>query len=134
MGKMQEVNFHDVEEFLEYLPKNERDIVDRLRSLVLECLPNCKEKLAYNVPFYYRNKRICYIWPPSVIWGNSNMEGVEFGFCYGHLLNDELGFLEKGSRKQIFFKKIMTLSDIDEDIMKAYLFMASDADDSMKKS
>lgn len=133
MGKMQEVNFRNVEEFLEYLPETEREIVDRLRELVLECLPICKEKLAYNVPFYYRNKRICYIWPPSVKWGNSKMEGVEFGFCYGNLLDDELNFLEKGTRKQIFFKKIMSLHDIDEDMIKAYLFMASDVDDSMKK-
>jgi hypothetical protein len=29
-------------------------------------MPDCKEKLAYNVPFI--TSRICYIWPATIPW------------------------------------------------------------------
>jgi len=51
----------------EYLPGDERVITDILRQIVLETLPrHCREKLTYNVPFFYGKRRICVIWPASV--------------------------------------------------------------------
>jgi hypothetical protein len=38
-----------------------------LRNIVLECMPDCKEKLAYNVPFTIVIL-ICYIWPATIPW------------------------------------------------------------------
>ena len=39
------------------LPGNERIITDVLRDLVRENLPgHCKEKISYNVPFFYGKK------------------------------------------------------------------------------
>ena len=54
----QAVAFNTVEECLAYLPHEQLQLVEQLRALVLECIPHCKEKLAYNVPFYYGHSRI----------------------------------------------------------------------------
>ena len=102
MGEMQNVNFNSVEDFLDFLPEHELQIVEFLRQLILECIPNCKEKLAYNVPYFYRHSKICFIWPSSITWGNVKTNGVMLGFTNGHLLNDEINYLEKGKRKQVF--------------------------------
>jgi hypothetical protein len=46
------------------LPESERIIVDVLRQIIREHLPNyCKEKLAFNVPYFYGHRGICIIWP-----------------------------------------------------------------------
>tara|TARA_R110000868_G_scaffold403157_1_gene680146 strand:+ start:27121 stop:27306 length:186 start_codon:yes stop_codon:yes gene_type:complete len=61
MENPQEIEFTSIQEFLDYLPEEELEIVLFLRKIVLECMPDCKERLAYNVPFYYRHSKICYI-------------------------------------------------------------------------
>ena len=49
------------------LPENKRIIVDVLRQIILESLPaHFKEKISYNVPFFYGNKGICIIWPSTI--------------------------------------------------------------------
>ena len=133
MGKMQDINFRSVEEFLDFLPDNERKIVDHLRYLILDCIPECKEKLAYNVPFYYKHRRICFIWPPAVPWGKGRVSGVELGFCYGNLLQDEINYLDKGERKQVYMKIFTDVSEIDADLIRAYLFEAAEIDERMNR-
>ncbi|MDX1641781.1 MAG: DUF1801 domain-containing protein [Balneolaceae bacterium] len=83
-----------MDEFLDFLPDDERSIVHYLRDLVLSTLHPIEEKLAYNVPFYYGQSRICYIWPASIPWGGVN-HGVILGFCRGYLLSDDIGYLKK---------------------------------------
>jgi hypothetical protein len=126
--KMQNVSFKSVEEFLDFLPENELKIVEFLRQIVLDCIPNCIEKLSYNVPFYKKNKNICFIWPASVSWGNVKHNGVKFGFTTGYLLNDEIGFLDKGTRKQVYTKDYMSINEINVDLLKAYLYEATKLD------
>lgn len=49
------------------LPDEERIIVDVLRQLITENLPAyAREKISYNVPFFYGNKGICIIWPSTI--------------------------------------------------------------------
>lgn len=95
MSKFQNVHFRTVGEFLDYLPEHELAIVEPLRELILSTIPDVREKLAYNVPFYYRHKRLCYLWPSSVPWGKTRPETVQLGFCYGHLLQDDLNYLKR---------------------------------------
>lgn len=130
--KMQPVDFQTIDEFFDYLPENERTVVEILREIVLDCMPNCHERLSYNVPYYYLRSRICFIWPSSVTWGKVKLEGVQFGFCKGHLLNDEMDYLEKGNRKEVFVKTFFKPSDIDVDLLKAYLFEAIVVDEGKK--
>ncbi len=91
------IKFKSVDDFLEYLPKPERAIVDALRELIFSCLPDIEERLAYNVPFYYARKRLFFIWPSSIPWGGIK-EGVQLGFVRGSELADPHGVLglEKG--------------------------------------
>lgn len=133
MNKYQNLNFRDVPEFLDYLPPQELEIVQFLRQIVLDCIPNCREKLAYNVPYYYRHSRICFIWPPSIPWGNVHINGVQFGFCNGNLIEDNLRYLEKGSRKQVYWKEFNNILDIEQDMLKMYLFEAVAIDEYLKK-
>ncbi len=120
--KMQPYKFRDIDEMLDSLPKEERKITEFLRALVLDTLPQVKEKLSFNVPFYFLRKNVCHIWPGSVSWGKKTYEGVSFGFAYGSLLLDETDYLDKGTRKQIYTKKFLSLSEIDAPLLKSYLF------------
>lgn len=96
------------------LPAHERIMVDVLRQIVQHHLPDdCKEKISYNVPFFYGNKGICIIWPATVPRGGIN-KGVLFGFWYGNRLKDEDGYLTRGANKQIFYKIYHDADEIDE--------------------
>ena len=88
----------------ELLPENERIIIDVLRQIVIDNLPAyCKEKISYNVPFFYGNKGICIIWPATVPRGGIK-KGVLLGFWYGCKLKDTDNYLINGTNKQIFYK------------------------------
>ena len=98
----------------EILPENERIIVDVLRQIILENLPAyCREKISYNVPFFYGKKGICIIWPSTIPRGGIK-EGVLLGFWYGNKLNDVDNYLTHGSNKQIFYKIFKSPEEIDE--------------------
>jgi hypothetical protein len=133
MNKFQNLKFNSVDDLLEYLPENEREIVDILRQLIIDSIPNCVEKLAYNVPYYYRHSRICFIWPSSVPWGNVKLNGVQLGFCNGNLLNDNIEWLDKGNRKQVYTKTFQNINEIDLDLIKYYIFEAVEIDKKSKK-
>ncbi|MBI3134664.1 MAG: DUF1801 domain-containing protein [Bacteroidetes bacterium] len=131
--KMQTVNFHTVDEFLDYLPEDELKLVLALRQLVLDCIPGVTEKLVYNVPYYKVNRNICFIWPAAILWGNKkSYTGVRFAFTNGNLLQDEIGYLDKGARKQVYWKDFTKVSEIDFDLLKAYLFEAVLIDEELK--
>ena len=98
----------------EALPENERIITDVLRQIITEHLPaNCKEKISFNVPFFYGNKGICIIWPSAIPRGGIK-NGVLLGFWYGNKLNDIDNYLMHGTNKQIFYKIYHSSEDIDE--------------------
>jgi len=125
---MQEVDFKDISEFLEFLPAEEKVIVEALRAALLEWIPEVKEKLSYNVPFYTCRKRICFIWPASVKWGGVKSNGVRLGFTSGYMLNDDIQFLDKENRKQVYWKDFFTLEEINFDLVKSYVMDAVQLD------
>ena len=101
-------------QLFELLPEEQRIITDVLRQIILENLPaSCKEKISYNVPFFYGNKGICIIWPAAIPRGGIK-EGVLLGFWYGNKLKDADQYLIHGTNKQIFYKIFYTAEDIDE--------------------
>lgn len=115
------------------LPEEERLIVDVLRQIVIETLPDyCNEKISYNVPFFYGNKGICIIWPSTIPRGGIK-KGVLLGLWYGHKLTDEDCFLSQGTNKQIFYKIYQTLEEIEEDPIKKILKEAINLDSTFKK-
>lgn len=128
---MQNVNFSSLEECLDFLPENEKLIVEFLRELIHESVDNIKEKLSYNVPFYSLHYMMFYIWPSAIQWGKSKTKGVQFGFCQGHLLPDESNYLEKGNRKQVYTKTFHSIKDIDSDLLRSYIFDAIQVDEQL---
>ncbi|HEY0730781.1 MAG TPA: DUF1801 domain-containing protein [Chitinophagaceae bacterium] len=103
-----------VVQLFELLPGEERIIVDVLRQIILENLPStCREKIAYNVPFYHGKKGICIIWP-STIRGGGIKEGVLLGFWYGKLLIDEDNYLKHGTNKQVYYRIYKSADEISE--------------------
>jgi hypothetical protein len=126
-----------VDEMILNLPKDERAIVNRLRELVMECLPTATEKEYYGegVPFYSHYRQICFIWPASVFWGpmrtleTQKSKGVSLGFCQGHLMSNEDGILKAEGRKQVYVMYFHSLKDINEDQVRALLFEAEMVDD-----
>ena len=101
-------------QLFEILPENERIIVDVLRQIITENLPSyCKEKISYNVPFFYGKKGICIVWPATIPRGGIR-EGVLLGFWYGNKLNDVDNYLTHGTNKQVFYKIFKSAEEIDE--------------------
>ena len=133
MGKMQNVAFKSIDEFLDFIPNDELKIVNVLRQLVLDCMPDAVEKLSFNVPFYKRHKTVCFIWPASVLWGKKKTyEGVRFGFTNGYLMQDEIKYLSKGDRKQIYWRDFISIKDINIEVLKSYLYEAIMLDNETK--
>jgi hypothetical protein len=131
---MQDLKFRDIDEFMAFLPEDELVIVTYLRTLVNDAIQNCREKLSYNVPYYSLNRNICFIWPASVTWGKrKSYEGVRFGFTSGYLLTDEIDYLDKGERKQVYWKDFISIEAIDADLLKSYIFEAVELDRQQRK-
>ena len=106
------MKFQSISQLYDILPEHERIIVDVLRQLISENLPEyCKEKLSFNVPYFYGNKGICIIWP-STVPGGGIKSGVFFGFWYGNKLLDEDAYLTHGKNKQIFYRIYQTVDEI----------------------
>jgi hypothetical protein len=94
------------------IPEHERIIVDVLRAIITEHLPvYCKEKISYQVPFFYGNKGICIIWPSAIPRGGIK-KGVLLGFWYGNKLIDADNYLTHGTNKQIFYKIFYDVEEI----------------------
>lgn len=109
------IKIRSLVELFDKLPEHERIIVDVLRQIILENLPaGCKEKISYNVPFFYGNKGICIIWPASIPRGGVK-KGVLLGFWYGNKLKDADNYLTRGTNKQIFYRIFLSPEEIDED-------------------
>ena len=102
-------------QLFELITEDERIIVDVLRQIILENLPSyCKEKISYNVPFFYGNKGICIIWPATIPRGGIK-EGVLLGFWYGNKLKDSDHYLTHGTNKQVFYKIYKSAEEINEE-------------------
>jgi len=54
------------------------EMLKKLNSILLSCLPQMEARLTYNIPFYYYFGRLCYL--------NPKVSGVDLGFCRGALL------------------------------------------------
>lgn len=127
MNKFQPIDFQDLDDLYAFLPEGELKIVKMLRDLVLECIPEVKEKLSYNVPFFRVRRTICFIWPGSVPWGGT-FEGVQLGFVRGHLILNEDEYFEAGKRKYVRTKTFHSLQEIDFDKLRSLLYEAAIVD------
>jgi hypothetical protein len=117
----------------ELLPEHERIIVDVLREIIKSQLSShCKEKISYNVPFFYSNKSICLIWPSTVPRGGIK-KGVMLAFWYGNRLPDKDHYLTHGTNKQVFYKIYNSVDEINIKALNKILKEAIALDNGWKK-
>ena len=106
------IKIRSVLQLYEAIPEHERIIVDILRQIITEQLPAyCKEKISYNVPFFYGHKGICIVWP-ATIPRSGIKKGVLLGFWYGNKHADIDNYLTHGTNKQIFYKIYYSVDEI----------------------
>ncbi len=114
---------------MDFLPAAEAELLDQCRELVRECLPGAAERVSYNVPYFRLFRDVCFLWPGSVVWGKKpSYTGVRIGFVQGFLLNDRTGFLDRGNRKQVFWKDLIELTAQDESRLRDLLTDAERVD------
>jgi hypothetical protein len=110
----------DWPEFARSLPREERIISERLRQLILEVDYKLIEKYNYWVPYYVRNKMVCFIWPVSAANApkakNQKQDGtiVSLGFCYGNKLSNDQGLLLAEGRKQVYIIRLKSIEQLDK--------------------
>ena len=125
-----------VDEAIRDLPKEEQVIVNRLRSIILDCLPKATENMD-GVIFYSRHRIICFIWPPSFYLGLKKpavrRDGITLGFQYGNLMSNEDGILLKENRKQVYCMYFRSLKEINDEQIRALLYEAELIDDGFKR-
>ncbi len=118
------IKIRSVLQLYEIIPEHERIIVDVLRRIITEQLPpHCKEKISYNVPFFYGHKGICIVWPAGIPRGGIK-KGVLLGFWYGNKLVDADKYLIHGTNKQIFYK---IYNDVDKINVRAIVKLLKEA-------
>ncbi len=123
MNKFQKVSFHDYDEFFDYLPAEEQKLVQVLRSIILETIPEVTEKISYNVPFYSLRKRICYIWPSAIPWGGLVPgSGVALGFSRGRELQAD--YLNGGKGRDVRYRLFSSVGEIDRQLLSDLLMSA----------
>lgn len=129
----EKIKFLSSVELFEFLPSDEALLTDVLRQITIETLDGYgKEKMSYNVPFFYGIKSICLIFPASVPRSGVK-SGVLFGFWYGNRLKDESKYLTHGTNKQIFYKVYQSVADINIPVLIGLIKEAVELDKSFQK-
>lgn len=82
-----------VDEYIESLPDEKREIAEQLREMILTLIPHVQEKLSFKIPFYHYHGMFCYL--------NEVSDGIDLGLCRGKDLIDVLPQLEQGKRVMV---------------------------------
>jgi hypothetical protein len=93
-----------VDEYIESLPDEKREIAEQLREMIHTIIPNVQEKLSFKIPFYHYHGMFCYL--------NEVKEGIDLGLCRGKDLIDVLPQLEQGTRVMVASVSIRSKKEI----------------------
>ena len=108
------MKIYSLPELYDIIDTEEKIMVDVLRQIVIENTPDhIREKISYNVPFFYGTKGLCFIWPASIPRGGIKKE-VLLGFWYGNKLKDDDGYLVHGKNKRVYYKIFQRVEEIDQ--------------------
>ena len=115
-----------IDDFLSHCTPWELQQIARLRVLIEEC-GEFDLKISYGVPYFYRHRRVVFLWPASAAFGPKT--GLLFGFCQGSMIIDHHGFLEHGDRKQVSWVHITEQGEAPVLALRDYLMQAVMIDD-----
>lgn len=82
-----------VDEYIESLPDEKREIAEQLRELIHTVVPHVQEKHSFKIPFYHYHGMFCYL--------NEVEDGIDLGLCRGKDLVDVLPQLELRNRVMV---------------------------------
>ena len=83
-----------VELFIYNKEDDQKYILEFLHHWIISTCKSIQPKIRYGIPFYYRNKWVCYLNPLK----NGT---VEIAFTRANQLRNESGLLQFGTRKQV---------------------------------
>jgi hypothetical protein len=104
---------NEVQTYISKQSHTQSEIMNVLRSLVLDIGPHVQEKISYTVPFFYFHGPLCYL--------STKLDGAYIAFVRGHQLSNEQGLLETNKRKyirSILFHSVAELEEQEEDIRR----------------
>jgi hypothetical protein len=111
------VKIKSLEDLYAVLPEGECVTVDVLRQIIIEHTPpTCREKISYNVPFFYGNKGICIVYPAFIPRGGIK-RGVLLGLWYGSCLRDVDNYLTRRTDERVFYKIFNSVEEINEKVI-----------------
>lgn len=123
------IRFASEQELFDFLPADERTLMEQLREFIISEAPDLKERLSFNILAYKGRRDVCFIWPASVLWGGKKTyNGVRFGFSHANLLDDPSGYLERGGRKQVYWRDLSRFTSTDERMLGQFLRQAVQLD------
>lgn len=102
---------------------SQRDIMLALHD-VLTGFPGVRGKMRFNIPFYDRNRWLCYLNPLK-------NGGVELSFCQADRLSNEQGLLDFRGRTQVAGVTFRQVADIRPEVLLEVLQEAMMVDDTL---
>ncbi|MBY0478819.1 MAG: DUF1801 domain-containing protein [Chitinophagaceae bacterium] len=114
-----------VDEYLERLPDEKREIAEQIREMILSLIPHVQEKLSFKIPFYHYHGMFCYI--------NEVKDGIDLGLCRGKDLIDVLPQLEQGNRVMVASVIIRTRKELQTKNIQDVLLTAANWQEEAKR-
>jgi hypothetical protein len=114
-----------VDEYIESLPDEKREIAEQLREMILTIIPNVQEKLSFKIPFYHYHGMFCYL--------NEVKDGIDLGLCRGKDLIDVLPQLEQGNRVMVASVIIRSKKEIQTKNIQDVLLTAANWQEEAKR-
>lgn len=93
-----------VDEFIEALPAEKRELAEMVRELIWENVPAVEEKFSFKIPFYHYFGMFMYM--------NPSKQGIDIGFCRGKDLVEAFPQLIIGNRAIVGILTISSKKDI----------------------
>ena len=114
-----------VDEYIESLPDEKREIAEQLREMILTLIPHVQEKLSFKIPFYHYHGMFCYL--------NEVKDGIDLGLCRGKDLVDVLPQLEQGKRVMVASVIIRSKKEIQTKHIQEVLLTAANWQEEAKR-
>ena len=114
-----------VNEYIESLPDEKREIAEQLREMILRLIPHVQEKLSFKIPFYHYHGMFCYL--------NEVKDGIDLGLCRGKDLVDVLPQLEQGKRVMVASVIIRSKKEIQTKQIEEVLLTAANWQEEAKR-
>lgn len=105
-----------ITDFIKNVPDEQQKIMETIRKLIHESLPNVTEEFKWSRPVFKAKKDFAYL--------QTTKATVNLGFFSFQELEDQENRLE-GSRKDMRHVKLKTMNDIDTDLFKKWFKTAA---------